>query len=220
MRIILPILLVVLFFGCEQKTSPTTEPSQAEETKDAEQQMAAKTYPFTFSKDHFGKIKPGMSAEEVTAIYGAENFVFDTLYGPEGITYPGYRLFPGKDAEAEVTFPEAGEEDNGISIQIRRTGSPWRDIDSGIGMGTSLEELVRLNGRAVKFYGFGWDYGLLVTGQKGGGLNEAYGFSLEAAGGMMGDKRLEKFYGDIEISSDEPLMEEMMVSVRQLRISL
>lgn len=214
MKFLSLLLLIICLAGCSAPEHTDHQPVSKESD-------SLPHYPFTFSKDHFGKIKPGMSAEEVTAIYGAENFVFDTLYGPEGITYPGYRLFPGKDAEAEVTFPEAGDPDSlGISIAVFKKGSPWRELDSGIGVGTSLDELVRLNTKKINFYGFGWDYGGLVSNFNDGNLTDGYRFKLDLDYNTISAETASALSGDQEIDSDFPPLEDAEVSVRAIFLSL
>lgn len=209
------VLLVLLICGCQQEVPAVIEEEQPTE------EAVSKAYPYTFSHNHFGLIESGMSAEQIASAYGAENFVYDTLYGPEGITYPGYRLYPGTDAEAEITFPE--NEDSGttgISIDVFKQGSPWRELDSGIGIGTSLKELVRLNGKKINFYGFGWDYGGLVSNLNDGNLTDDYRFILHLDYGTVAEEDAAALSGDQEIDSDFPQIEGADISVRAIFLEL
>ncbi len=203
-------LLASLFVltGCQEPV-PCPEPTPAAaavETID---------YPYTFSTDHFGKITTGMSAEEIAQAYGTENFVAGTLYGPEGIEYDGYRLFPGTDAEAGISI------DSGfLRVELVGEGSPWREATTGIGVGTSLGELVRLNGAPITFYGFGWDYGGLVSDYNGGKLSDTYVLALDLNYDSVGEAASLGLSGDRELRSDDPLLEGAEVRVRMLALGL
>ena len=50
-------------------------------------------------------------------------------------------------------------------------GTPWK-TQSGIGMGSSLEDLEDVNGGPFKFYGFEWDYAGTTNEWQDGKINK------------------------------------------------
>lgn len=166
--------------------------------------------------ERIGKIVKGMTITEVKATYGADQLKAGTLYGPEGIEYEGYRLFPDTDNELELA-----EAEGGFTANTWQKGGQWTSAEHGIRVGTSLAQLNRLNGRPFEFYGFDWDYGGLVSDWKGGTL-EGYRLQLGYDRDFVDYEGsfLEKAIGDQPVSSDLPDLQDAGLYVRQLYLSI
>ena len=54
----------------------------------------------------------------------------------------------------------------------------WK-TDNGIAIGTTLEELVKINGKDFTFAGFEWDYAGVVTDWNTGKIDKKLGIYLE-----------------------------------------
>jgi hypothetical protein len=109
----------------------------------------------------------------VLAAYGDSARV-DSIYVVEGMTAPGVIVFPDNplkmleiywDREIDPLRPALIRISGAGPVNVG--GSSWKTTD-GITIGTSLEEVERLNGKPFDLYGFDWDYGGLVTDWKEG----------------------------------------------------
>lgn len=209
-----PLLALLFLLACQDTNTTATEPAPTEVTA-PEAVTPAPTAVRTYAPgDHFGAITSGMTAEDVAKIYPDSDFRSDTLYGPEGMTYLGYRLFPDQDDEAEVSFSDEGE----ITIILRNPGGAWVDPATGVRIGTSLRHLQRVNGPAFVFSGFGWDYGGYVNDWKGGKLD---GNSLRLGVSGYEDPAAYEFaMGDQPVSSDDERLQDLGVRVDQIQVNL
>lgn len=109
----------------------------------------------------------GLTAATLAERYGAENVTTETLSDMEGEPYQATYLYPNDAArKIEFIWNEAG---GGASILVH--GAQWTG-PGGLRQGASMPDVERINGRAFKFWGFGWDYGGWVSDWNGGALAE------------------------------------------------
>lgn len=204
------LLLPLLLCTCGPATS-TEESTVITAPTEAPAPDTGPNYTFA-SGDHFGDINKSMTPEELLNTYGAE-VTAATLYGPEGITYAGYKLYPGTPAEAEFTHFE----DEPLVFTIKQPASPWTGMDGRLRIGMSLAELVALNGQPITFFGLGWDYGGYVMNYNGGTLRD-YTIRLDATAGENFPASLS---GDQEISTQGiQSLAEVPVAVSSISVSL
>ncbi len=119
--------------------------------------------------------------------FGEKNVVTDTIWGPEGEFEIGTTLFPGTINEVRIKWHDAEKQANMSSASIYvgyydkidkyDFGSQWKTKE-GVYLGMPLEELIKLNGKPIKFYGFGWDYSGLVQSFENGSLQDKMRISL------------------------------------------
>ncbi|WP_373057674.1 hypothetical protein [Zunongwangia sp. H14] len=128
------------------------------------------------------------SKAEIKEKYAGANMEEGSGMFEEGTVERSYTiLYPETSDEVLITW---AADDSGIyEIRFSEEGK-WKTA-SGIKVGTTYEELNRLNGKPVSFYGFGWDYSGAVVWNGGklenSNLNIFLGPQNEPA---------EKFYGD------------------------
>lgn len=90
-------------------------------------------------------------------------------------------------------------------VRIRRADSPWK-TDTGIGVGTSLEELEKISGGSVGFMGFAWDMGGACCR---GTFSNHIGFTLAADESVIHEKsKAAEYYnknlvGDVRVESKD-----------------
>lgn len=111
-------------------------------------------------------VKPGESAAAIKARFGSQARAM-TVNGPEGTEFKALVLWPNdKRRRIEVLF---GDEDSrmrkAVALRVQEDLSRWRS--GGVGIGSTLQEVVRANGRSVNVSGFGWDYGGAVDTRDG-----------------------------------------------------
>lgn len=153
----------------------------------------------TAVKDNFAvENLAGMNAEEIKKSHPEANIKEDIGMFEEGTEERPYSiLYPGTADELHITW-----EDNARTkihdIRFTENGK-WKS-SHGITIGTTYEELNRLNGKPVSFYGFGWDYSGAVMWNDGKFENSNLRVFLapEKSPGN-------KFYGDhiIKASAEE-----------------
>lgn len=124
------------------------------------------------------------SREEVLASYGDSARV-DTIYLGEGIAEEGVVIFPDNSRNRmEIYWDPAIDPVRPALIRIRGAGgTDWKTVN-GISIGSSIEEVEQINGRPFDLYGFGWDFGGLVTDWKGGTLENGLGLRFELQSGQ------------------------------------
>lgn len=163
----------------------------------------------------------GAASSEALLIetFGAENVVTGQIDGPEGSTYIGTTVFPN-DPQRMMVFSWFDEDARVDPSNIRL--SPAQTGPGGVRIGMSLAEVAALNGKAFTFSGFGWDYGGYAgfeTGQLSGLAGDCYlGLRFAEPADVPAAIDLTPITGDVEVSSDEGLLE--IVEVRVESISL
>jgi|AntRauTorckE5430_2_1112549.scaffolds.fasta_scaffold03866_1 hypothetical protein len=210
----LPLLILsaFVFTGCQNCPPCPDEVAAAASTPATALTPADRTF---LPGKRIGAITSGMQLADLERMFGADQVVPATLYGPEGITYEGFRFLPGTDDELEMVIYEEG-----ISATASKPGGHWASAKYGVRVGTSLAELNRLNGKPFKLSGFGWDYGGSVTDWEGGAL-EGHGVTLNYDAYLMDEDGpfYEQALGDIELMSDLPALQDAGVRVSALYFS-
>lgn len=162
-----------------------------------------------------GKVYVHKKQEDVERIYGKEFVTAGKIYGAEGAEFPGFYVFKNSPLELQCVISET---DSTIDvIKITQPGSNWISED-GIKIGTTLDELVRLNGQPITFSGFGWDYGGWIY-QYGSGklakLDGKMGICLGEPDDLTG---LEGFQGDHDCSTRDKRILGKGVKVAEITI--
>jgi hypothetical protein len=139
------------------------------------------TTPATPPPTTAGATDPGFVALDATVVatadtlatlrarLGAGSVVAGKVPGAEGEEFDGWILFPDDPARTAFVYLDDAGRPASVRVIDDEGRSRWRRAD-GIHIGTTLDELVALNGKPVKFMGFDWDYGGGITGWNGGAL--------------------------------------------------
>lgn len=110
------------------------------------------------------------------------------------------------------------------TVVIDATKSRWV-LPSGIGIGTSMSALEKLNGRPFTINGFGWDYGG-APNWNGGKLEKALtdrGVSLHFGEGdwtVLSDEEKSKISGDIQVLTTLPALRKLNPRVNEIFVNL
>lgn len=177
-----------------------------------------------FAKDNT-LIVPGQSVGPITTrttrsdlvkYFGAANVKNASIYRGEGQSVPGTVVYD-KDPKRRMEITWAPNKRVG-DITISGSSSVWH-TQSGIGLGTSLAELQRLNGKPFKFSGFDWDLGGRIQSWQGGKLEKELKKVWPTLAPGEKDNTAE-ISGDRELVSDQVLQKNYHISVDQLRMEL
>ena len=190
-------------------------------------------------------ITPGIQVGPVSAtateaslitLLGASNVSHDTIYVAEGNFDIGTTLYKNTANQAQILWtdkrhfarPEtvlirpARDEDNNLLLGP----APQWITDKGLTIGMTLQHVEKLNGRPFSLYGFGWDYGGLSSGWRGGSLARKEGksylglaFSVPDSLSAAQEKLYESLMGDQEFMSNHPAMHILNPTVQNLTIS-
>ncbi len=170
--------------------------------------------------ERLGKITASTTPEQLVEYYGAENVKKDSIHLGEGYYLAGYKLFPGTESEVSLLFPGGKADLRDMQATIDFTATDWKAAQTGVKIGTTLEELERLNGGPFSFYGFEWDYGGAVTDWKGGALKDyrirvSYDFKNRENTTLHPSIR-----GEQETSTENPALRGLDVKVIQIIVRL
>jgi hypothetical protein len=147
--------------------------------------------------------------------YGKKNVVTGAIKGADDNFYIGTRLFyntpdeviiswsdTAKHAKVATVVQSCNYDENSESYML---DTRWR-TRSGVHIGTSLNELVTLNGNDFMFYGLGWDFGGDITDWRSGNLANKKLYVKLGVDQMTDDqgKQYLKILGDKEYSSENP----------------
>ena len=188
-RVLLAGGLAGLLAACSptpQPASPVAAPSAAPAPTPAETPKvvdaappATETTPQAENWDLPGTLGPMTTQAELEKRFGKANLREEQFDGPEGDgSYPVLIAFPDDPARRLELVLDADDKD--APIQELRTNTPqsqWRDA-AGVHAGMTLDELVKLNGAPISFYGLDWDYGGTVQDWHGGKLANPVGSPL------------------------------------------
>lgn len=169
----------------------------------------------------FGAITARTSEADLKKIYGSKNVRRGDVGLGEGETVPGTIVFPNDPMKRiEIAWKNEKTRKSPDFIQFGGEKSLWK-LAAGIGAGTSLKTIERINGKSFTLYGFGWDYSGTVVSWNGGKLARSFGkdgklVTLRLNPGDFA-KALEKDYeatiGDGEFSSKNKSMQKLNPTV-------
>ena len=152
---------------------------------------------------------------DLVQTFGAENIKKQAIYVGEGEEMPGYLIFPDTKDELQIAYDTTIAKDKPAFIRVEQEGTHWK-TSTGISIGTTIEELVKINGHDFDFLGFEWDYGGFVTDWKNGKLNTDLRIRLGKDGGNLPTELI----GDRTLSSNNPKIKGQKIKVASLDFSL
>jgi hypothetical protein len=169
-----------------------------------------------------GLITPETATREaVLQLYG-ENARIDSVYLGEGMYDEGVVLFSDDPKKkVELFWRSSLETGNILLFKIMNTQSPkdgtvWK-TDSGITLGTSMEEVEKLNGMPFTFYGFEWEYGGIVADWAGGKLSESLKFRFKPA---VLNENMTELTGNVQLQSNGQKVKDTKPGVDVILVNL
>lgn len=164
--------------------------------------------------ERVGQIKLLSGQEDAEKIFGKEFVTEGDIYISEGITKKGFYLF--KNSPLELQCP-LDDNKKIFGIYVRQPGGNWATKE-GVKMGTSLDELAKLNEKPIKFNGFGWDFGGLVYDFNNGKLESYYSALSIVLGEPDSVEELNEYMGDVECSTADKKILGKGVKVAELAV--
>ncbi|MDN3595707.1 hypothetical protein [Zunongwangia endophytica] len=143
--------------------------------------------------------------EQVLSMYSDANPEEGVGGIEEGEERPYTVLYPDTENEILITWKDESKTSI-FEIKYAEDGK-WKSAN-GIKVGTTYDELTKINGKEVKFYGFGWDYSGAVD-WNGGKLEDSNIRVFLNPEGEIADK----FYGDRMIDASPEEIEALNLKV-------
>jgi hypothetical protein len=213
----------VLLAGCSRETrDPSARPA---ETPDSMSPSGSNQSPadsvaaeWTIAPGRSGPITAQTSEADLRRRYGAAVDEARIELG-EGETAPGtvlYREDPLR--RAEIIWQDTTGRRQPARLILRGDKSRWQ-VGPGISLGTSLQDLERLNGKPFSLAGFGWDYAGGVIDWKGGALESALDgirLYLDPGPAQYESAPYSQVLGDREYLSSLPAMQQLNPRVGQI----
>lgn len=203
-RIVTVLTMALIVSACaeekketEENEKKTTE-QEAEKTEESEAVSEEPSTPKAIETKVLDDLLVYDNHAEVVEAFGEENVSTKFISGPEGMGgSENTILFEGTKDEVWISWMNDTTKSDLIAVEIRHPESTWKS-KSGVGVGTTLEELEKLNGKPFTFLGFGWDFSGMTAFSEGELAKQGLGASLEAS---TDDHEM---WGDGEYSSDDP----------------
>jgi len=169
----------------------------------------------------FGMVTASTTPAQLVEYYGEDNVRKDSIPLGKGYFVDGYTLFPDQPGEVALVYPNPERRVKDLQVTIDLNDTVWKSAQNGIGIGTTLEELERYNGRPVTFYGFDWDYGGVVTDwQDGGALKDhrvRLGYNFADRGKVALHPTIK---GKQKVTSTSPYLKDLNIEVIQVIVRL
>ncbi len=212
-----------------EHVEPTQTPTPPPPAPDASQEAEVSEDSQPTAEDYVcipgvraGKITKVTNEQELKALYLPENVRTEEVPVGEGNYMLATRIFPDTPQEIIVFWKDGDARKTPERVVFEQENSPWK-THQGVTVGTTAEELERLNGKPFKLYGFEWDYAGNVSSWEGGALgNPDAPASLTVQ--LNSDLPPGDDYGDIvgdeEFPSDLPAMKARKLKVVKVGVIL
>jgi len=221
LRFPLFLALVLLFAACGDDATDVADAASTTSIAPATAPSKPVAEPdfFTFVPGRrFGKISKFTTGGQMSELYGDDVEPTTDIQLGEGTRTGGYLLYPGTKNQAEIMLPDEGSGISRLTVRIAGKDSDWRLAGSELRIGTTLAELEEMNGKPFELSGYEWDNGGTVTDWKGGKLKDI-GVVTSYGGGGSGSRGIDRsVIGDQLISSDNPALDTIGVTVSSVSI--
>ena len=215
---------LLIFSACEtDSTSSNTSDENSGDISDTTKEQTLEDQNKTTNQEtnwlcipnkQVGLIKANADEESIIEAYGKENVVKEEVDIGEGETVVATIVFPNSPNELIVEWVDGAEFKKLSRIRIEQQNAQWV-TEEGIKVGTTLEELVKINGKDFFFYGFDWDYGGTTNDWDGGNVNSQLTVFLEPQSPEGAPAELS---GDGVFSSSNPVAKEAKLEVEAFTI--
>lgn len=165
--------------------------------------------------EKIGLISANDDEKKVIEAYGAKNIIRKEIGIGEGELGKGSIVFSGHKNQMTILWDSNKPYEKIQSIRVDGIGADWKTKD-GIQIGSTLEELMNINGEVFKFAGFEWDYAGRCNDWGGGNISPFLTVYLEP-GNMKAV--FPDLLGDELIASDLPKAKEAQLKVISMEFS-
>ena len=214
MKYILMIFFVCFIYSCEQKQQATQSILQ-------DTVKPVSPTPVIIDEDlitdtSIGKISRSTTLANLENIFGKSNIQDTINYGAEGMdSFMVTKIYSNTPKELIIHWQKNKFHSSISRIDLYQENAAYHTIDS-LKIGSTLEMLLKANGKKINFSGTSWDYGGFISSYNGGKHNKSnINFRLASA-----EDASEKIMGDHELNTDMPLVKDNIKKIYISNISL
>jgi hypothetical protein len=202
------LFLTVLACSCKNSSQEKKEPQSPGLVKNIDSTLV--------TDSAWGPITPQTDFAGLQQLYGAANIKDERICGPECIDSINV-TFVYRDTDKEITvyWADSAWHKTIVFLECYSEKSPYR-TPTGLRIGSTLRQLLALNGKKISFSGFDWDYGGSIHSYNGGTLDKSgVGFQLGLE--VYSDYSIS---GDIDLDTGMPAVKKALDSIKINKIYL
>lgn len=191
----------------------TVAPSKTGEGPDAR---------YVVTEHSFGLVPLDADYETLIRTYGKERVTDEKMYRAPDTDEMVTKTIINKDKidEIVIQWDDSLFHKKILAIEAYKENHPYKTAD-GVHYGTTLAELVKINGAKISFSGFGWDFGGLLNDFHGGKLQHKEGkpnisFDLD----LKLTQQYDEILGDQIIDTDMPKAKKYLDNIVVKKIEL
>lgn len=177
---------------------------------------------YMVTEHSFGLVPLDATYETILRTYGKERVTDEKMYrAPDSDEMVVKTIInKGKTDEIIVQWDDSLFHKKILAIEAVHENHPFKTTD-GVRYGTTLAELVTINGAKISFTGFGWDFGGLLNDFHGGKLSYKegkphIGYELD----INLTQQYDEILGDQVIDTDMPAAKKFLENILVKKISL
>ena len=175
-KLFILIFPLLALFACE----PTTSGNGGQGTDPGTNPPAEATDWSIIPGKKVGKITAKSNEVDLIRQYGQQNVIRKEIGVGEGEVVAGSVLFAEEATKELIVVWESDKPYKEIDyLRVEQPNTLWQ-TDQKITIGTTLDQLIKINGKDFNFYGFEWDYSGLCKDWQGGQISEKLSVFLEA----------------------------------------
>ena len=198
-------LVVATVYACNNNKDPDKET-----TIEIKDESPAQRDSTLITDSSWGLITKTTDIDALKKIYGRDNVKDESICGPEcADTLDVTILFRDTPKQIIVYWEDSAYHKRVMMAEAAIDGSPYHTAD-GIKVGSTLADLLKVNGKRIVFNGFGWDYGGIVTSFSDGKLGNS---SLNIHLDLLEHTDQNQLYGDRELHTDMPLVKQNLEKI-------
>ncbi len=167
------ILLFITVLGC--KFEGNDKKYETPKAIDASKNIANWT---CVPGEKVGLINKNFTEADIIKAYGKENVNRQEISMGEGEVATSTVVYPNTDNEIFISWQLDKPFQVITEILIENEKSPW-GTSQGVSIGSTLEELVKINGKDFQFAGFEWDYSGYTNDWQDGRISKSLAVFLE-----------------------------------------
>lgn len=207
-KIILPLLIIAtVIYSCDNKDKKATTVAE---------KPGIKIDSTLITDSSWGLITKSTDFAGLQAMFDAANVKDERICGPEcADTIDVTKIYAGKNNEIIVYWKDGLHHKLISLLENYMPDGPYH-TGSGLKTGSTLEDLLKINGKKIIFSGFDWDYGGSIQDYGMGTLQNSpvhFRLAMEGDGGT-------ELSGDSEFNTEMPAVKKEMTKIKISSISL